>query len=129
MADYNFVIDKKNNTKLDVDKLKIEVKTKLDKIARLGNLEYDPSCTYCMDNVFVKDAINTKQELENDRERASKLVGLLKTLENKIEIDTDIPETYNEHKQFGLEATQLADQKRRVDVEITRKYGPERSNE
>jgi DNA repair exonuclease SbcCD ATPase subunit len=118
MADYNFVIDKKNNTKSDVDKLKIEVKTKLDKISRLGNLEYDPNCTYCMDNVFVKDAINTKQELENDRERASKLVGLLKTLENKIEIDSDIPETYNEHKQLSLEATQLVDQQRRVDVEI-----------
>ena len=118
MADYNFLIDKKNNTKSDIDKLKIEVQSKLDKIARLGDLDYDPNCEKCVNNVFVRDAIQTKEALEADKEKAGKLVGLLKNLENKIEIDENIPKLHSTHREHSLKSTQLADQMRRIKVEI-----------
>ena len=41
-------------TDTDIDKLKEEVQRKLDKIRKLGDLEYDPDCEYCMNNVFVR---------------------------------------------------------------------------
>ena len=41
--------------KVDIDKLKIEVKNKLDKIEKLGHLEYDENCDYCMKNPFTLD--------------------------------------------------------------------------
>ena len=50
-------------------KLKIEVKTKLDKIDKLGDLEYDEDCDYCMKNPFTLDAIETKKLVEVDKDR------------------------------------------------------------
>ena len=53
----------------DLYKLKIEVKTKLDKIDKLGDLEYDEDCDYCMKNPFTLDAIETKKLVEVDKDR------------------------------------------------------------
>ena len=53
----------------DLYKLKIEVKTKLDKIDKLGDLEYDEDCDYCMKNPFTLDAIETKKLVEVDKNR------------------------------------------------------------
>ena len=35
-----------------------------DKLAHLEKHEYDPNCKFCCDNVFVKDALKAKEELE-----------------------------------------------------------------
>ena len=48
--------------------LKVTIKAKLDNLANLEKHEYDPNCKYCTNNVFVKDAINTKQRLEADKQ-------------------------------------------------------------
>ena len=34
------------------------------KMVKLAELKYDPNCSFCMDNVFVKDAIETKNSIE-----------------------------------------------------------------
>lgn len=49
---------------------------KSEKIDRLGQLEYDENCTYCMNNVFVKDAISTKDAIRVDMENLTYLRGL-----------------------------------------------------
>jgi len=43
--------------------LEIEIKNIEEKIEKLGTLEYDENCSYCMNNVFVKDAIESKSKL------------------------------------------------------------------
>ena len=45
----------KKDIRVDIDKLKIEVKNKLEKIQTLGNLEWDDNCDYCMSNPFTID--------------------------------------------------------------------------
>jgi len=65
----------KSNNKIEIDKLKIDVKNKLDKIETLGNLEHDPNCSYCMSNPFTLDAIETKKRLDEDKELANKYVN------------------------------------------------------
>jgi DNA repair exonuclease SbcCD ATPase subunit len=65
-----------------LDRLKVTIKAKLDKLSNLEKHEYDPNCQYCIDNVFVKDAIKTKQELEQDKQTVT-----LK-LEEKKAVDT-----------------------------------------
>tara|TARA_B100002019_G_scaffold211121_3_gene183882 strand:+ start:3466 stop:6630 length:3165 start_codon:yes stop_codon:yes gene_type:complete len=117
LTQYNFLLDKRVQTQNDVDKLKIEVKSKLDKIATLGDLEYDPNCDFCVNNVFVKDAVKTKEDLETDKSRASKLVGVLKNLDNKIKIDEDIPEISKEHRSLSGELVEISDHVRRMTVE------------
>ena len=32
-------------------------------LQKLGNLQYDPNCKFCMNNIFVKDAISSKDKL------------------------------------------------------------------
>lgn len=69
-----------------IDELKIHVDHKLEKIEKLGKLEYDPNCKYCMNNIFVKDAISTKQSLSEDKQLASRL------LEHRTELDIKVKE-------------------------------------
>ena len=69
----NFVeLEKLENTKrefeIDLDKTKIEIRTKLDKIETLGDLEWDDDCSYCMSNPFTLDARETKKKLEVDKD-------------------------------------------------------------
>ena len=96
-AEYDTLLESKTVAQSEANSLKLEVSTKLDKIKKLGDLTYDPNCNFCMDNVFVKDAIKTKEELENDKAIAGKTVSKLKTLENKIQISSDIPIRYDEY--------------------------------
>lgn len=49
----------------------IDIKSK--KLEQLSKHEYDPECKYCMNNIFVKDAINTKNELSSDKKKLKKL--------------------------------------------------------
>ena len=56
----------------------------MDKLEKLQDLEYDPDCNYCMNNIFVKDAIKTKKDLETDKVLADKYVNSIDGLDNKI---------------------------------------------
>jgi len=67
----------KREIEIDLDKIKIEVRAKLDKIEKLGDLEYDKSCEYCMKNPFTLDAIETKKKLETDKDDVKKYLGKL----------------------------------------------------
>jgi DNA repair exonuclease SbcCD ATPase subunit len=51
----------------EIEKIKIVIGNKLEKLKTLDKVEYDPNCKYCMNNIFVKDAIATKQEVFNDK--------------------------------------------------------------
>ena len=58
----------KKELEIDLDKMKIEVRSKLDKIEKLGDLEWDDDCEYCMSNPFTLDARETKKKLEVDKD-------------------------------------------------------------
>jgi len=68
-------------------------KLKLDKLSKL---KYDPNCTYCMNNIFVIDAINTKKEYTTTLNILKTLQDELNTLQKKI-TDLSINETYQKH--------------------------------
>lgn len=50
--------------KNSADKKKIEIRSMREKIEKLDRYEYDPNCKYCVNNIFVKDAFQTKKILE-----------------------------------------------------------------
>jgi len=74
----------KSNNQVEIDKLKIQVQHKLDKIDKLGNLEHDPDCDFCMNNPFTLDAIQTKKKLNEDKDLADKFVKKSDELESII---------------------------------------------
>jgi DNA repair exonuclease SbcCD ATPase subunit len=53
---------RKNDHKIEL--LIQSINSNKEKLAHLEAHEYDPNCKFCMNNVFVKDAIATKQRVE-----------------------------------------------------------------
>ena len=78
----------------EIDKLKISVSSKLEKLKHLEKHKYDPNCKYCMNNIFVKDAITTKNELANDRRRAEEIVNDKNSLKEYLDDNIDILTNY-----------------------------------
>ena len=70
---------------IELDKLKIEVRSKLDKIEKLGDLTYDDDCDHCMSNPFTLDAIETKKNLNKDKLLAQEYVQKKQTMEDEIQ--------------------------------------------
>ena len=56
-----------------IDRLESQYESNLDKLKHLEQHEYDPNCQYCMDNVFVKDAIATKEVVKTQESQLETL--------------------------------------------------------
>jgi DNA repair exonuclease SbcCD ATPase subunit/DNA repair exonuclease SbcCD nuclease subunit len=81
-----------------VERLKAEVRAKLEKMEKLNDLKYDENCKFCMDNVFVKDAIATKASIETDKLEAKNIINQLEIIRTKIqslEASLSEKESYN----------------------------------
>ena len=76
--------EKKNTLKIELDKLKIQVQNKLDKIQKLGSVTYNEDCDDCMSNPLTLDAIETKKSLEEDKKTANEYVSQYDKAENTI---------------------------------------------
>ena len=109
----NYINGEKLNTEHDtlsqeLYKLKVEVKTKLDKIDKLGDLEYDEECDYCMKNPFTLDAIETKKLVEVDKNRVKEhlmkmdeLSYEMKTLPQLRQAKLDLDDNINKLQQVS----------------------------
>ena len=70
---------------IEIDKLKIEVRNKLDKIEKLGDVTHDENCEHCMSNPFTLDAIETKKNLEKDKLLAQEYVQKKQKMDDEIQ--------------------------------------------
>ena len=75
----------KQRIEQEMEKLKLVVKEKLNKLDHLSKHEYDPNCKYCCNNAFVKDAMAAKNSLNDDKEEARKLAASLIEIKSQIE--------------------------------------------
>jgi DNA repair exonuclease SbcCD ATPase subunit len=73
-AEANSILSMKDKADRGMEKLKTLVQEKIKKLEHLDKHQYDPNCSYCMDNIFVKDAISTRESLNADKESAKKLI-------------------------------------------------------
>ena len=85
--------DDKKELRIEIDKLKIEVRNKLDKIEKLGILEWDEDCEYCMSNPFTLDAIETNEKLDEDKKISGEIISNLDYLDLQIEDMGNIHDT------------------------------------
>ena len=73
-----------HSLKVEIDKLKIEVRNKLDKLEKLGDLEYDSECSYCMSNPFTLD-VQLKQKINyNQIEKDGELVKSIDSVDDQL---------------------------------------------
>lgn len=79
------VVRLKNSVDSELNKIAIHMSHQKDKLDKLKELEYDENCSYCMNNVFVKDAISTKQSYEDLIKKKQDLSEDLEVLNDKIQ--------------------------------------------
>jgi DNA repair exonuclease SbcCD ATPase subunit len=79
------------------DREKINVGVMESTSNKLLKLEYDSDCKYCMNNIFVKDAIEIKSQLTKKQEILAKLKKELDEINSKLEEYKDIK---NKNKQY-----------------------------
>jgi len=65
--EYQASLQTKQKLDTQLDTMKLTIKNKLEKLDKLKDHEYDADCKYCMSNVFVQDAMKTREELEKDK--------------------------------------------------------------
>lgn len=109
--------------------LKVTIKNKLEKLEKLQQHEYDPNCKYCCDNVFVKDAIDTKKQLEDDKKTVHEFLQKLKDVSTFIEDNAaiadqaqeiqDLVKRYNEAKN-SVDRLQSSYDKITHEIEVTK---------
>jgi DNA repair exonuclease SbcCD ATPase subunit len=105
---YTVAIRKKQRIEQDIDKLKTLVSEKLKKLAHLDKHEYDPKCVFCMNNIFVKDAIATRESLNEDRTIAKSLAKALETIELLVDELSPFVAKYETSKQLLERRTELS---------------------
>ena len=76
--------------------LKLTVTNKLSKLEKLKQHEYDPNCKYCVSNVFVKDAVDTKAQLEDDKQTVHDFLIKLKSVTDFINDNKSIQDQASE---------------------------------
>jgi len=79
----------------------IDMKTK--KLEQLNKHEYDPKCNFCINNIFVKDAIHTKKEMDHDKKILTKLKELEFDEKYFNEYKEKLKEKQNLEKKIQLE--------------------------
>ena len=81
---YKIILSNIKDLEHSLDKEKLQTSLKIDKLKKLESHKYDPNCECCINNVFVKDAIHTKNELANDKNRIYSIISNLNELKNSI---------------------------------------------
>lgn len=69
----------------ELDNLKTIVKEKIKKLEHLDKHEYDPNCKFCVNNVFVKDAIATRESLKADKDNAKELMRQIAEVSSQLD--------------------------------------------
>jgi len=83
-AEYSEFLTSQRDLQLYLEKLKVVIDNKNDKLEKLKEVEFDPDCNYCMNNALVKDAIRAKEEVKSDKETYDELSNNLNSLTDII---------------------------------------------
>lgn len=104
--------------KTQKEKLEYILDSKVEKLKKLEEHKYDPNCPYCVNNIFVKDAIQTKTEIENDKKVLENLEVEIKKVFDYIVSNTEITDIVGKVK--VLHETIESYSKKRDSLEISK---------
>ena len=79
----------------ELNKAKVTIQNKIDKVQKLDDHEYDPNCKHCVSNVFVQDAMKASAELEQDKEHITDFLAKRQIVVDFIEKNKSIEDTHN----------------------------------
>ena len=99
--EWDLLKDQINDTLHQIELLENGIEHNKEKLSHLAEHEYDPNCNFCMNNVFVKDAIETQKKVDeqgNQLETLNILHSALVTQAGKIADVEEQWETLSELK-------------------------------
>lgn len=101
-----------------IEKVKISLSANEEKLTHLAEHEYDPNCNFCMNNVFVKDAQKTKEEVYSQKIVLDELEKTYEKTLYKLDVLKDVPNNYIEYNEYKrkFERGKLSAEKLVVDI-------------
>ena len=90
----------KQTTYHQIELLEQSISSNKDKLSHLEKHEYDPNCKFCCDNVFVKDAIETKKIVKTQEEQLETFNIIHNTLIQQIEKLNGVEEQYKKYNEL-----------------------------
>ncbi len=85
-----------NETEHQIQLLEQSLESNKEKLSHLEKHEYDPNCKFCMDNVFVKDALETKSKVEEQEDKLIELGNKHQSLIQQASYIADVEEQWDE---------------------------------
>jgi len=116
--EFEFTKSKLRSLSNKFEKLKLIIANKKDKLQKLEQHEYDPNCSYCINNVFVKDAIQTKQELEKDLRELSNTQEDVLTTERIINSYNDYHELKRKYESLNVKQSSVLIESQNINIKI-----------
>lgn len=101
-----------------IDLLIQSINSNREKLAHLEAHEYDPNCNFCMNNVFVKDAIATKQRVEEQEEELSVLENQHQILIQQASYISEVEEQWDTLIDFKSKYQKWNVLKEKAEVEL-----------
>lgn len=108
---------------------KMTVATKMDKLDKLSKHEYDPNCSFCTNNIFIQDALQTKVDLEKDEKAVLDLMESHRALSEDLDKAAYIQEQAKERErldktkqtiEYSVQMAHNAHQNKLKDLDILR---------
>jgi DNA repair exonuclease SbcCD ATPase subunit len=85
-----------NETEHQIQLLEQSLESNREKLSHLEQHEYDPNCKFCMNNVFVKDALDTKSKVEEQEDKLEELGNKHQSLIQQASYIADVEEQWDE---------------------------------
>jgi len=106
-SEFQTLQQSRDEFQIEIDKLKVEVRNKLDKTEKLKGVTWDEDCEHCMSNPLTIDARETEKNLEKDKELAAAYLEKKNKMDKEIEALNPIieqKEKYDGYKSSLVEA-------------------------
>ena len=106
-SEFQSLQQSRDEFQIEIDKLKVEVRNKLDKTEKLKGVTWDDDCEHCMSNPLTIDARETEKNLEKDKELAAAYLEKKNKMDEEIEALNSIieqKEKYDKYKSSLVEA-------------------------
>ncbi len=117
LKDFELDTKKLGNKQLELRQANTHLQNSRKKMVKLAELKYNPECSFCMDNVFVKDAIETKNSIEAEELAVKDLETQVETLEAQIKTNSKAVEIKEAKDQYNKDLQELESQKNRLNAD------------
>ena len=118
IVEFNELKSQKNDIQHQIDLLEQSIDSNKEKLSHLEEHEYDPNCNFCINNVFVKDALKTKDELEKQGTKLEELNTQLHQLVATLALISNVEDQFRQWTHWKAEHGRLITVRERLEGDI-----------